>query len=160
MSQHHVRKPEPWYQRYEDILRSWEGTPWVAGQCVRGKCTDCVRFVIAVLDEMYVIKAPLIPRKNQQFSYHNREAAFELAHMIATRYPSEVIKDSKDIMPADVVVVRNSEEGGPGHVLLAGVMPFSLWHCAQDVGVCRTSLTQFKIVEKIWRPLEKSRWLL
>ncbi len=86
-----------------------------------------------------------------------------MAHRIASRYPSEVIdtQDAALLESGDVVVIRNSKNGGPGHVLLVGDDPRVVWHSLNHVGVCFTSLKAFGDqlhIEKIWRPLEKQRW--
>lgn len=39
-----------------EVLQSWVGTPWRHRMAVKGKGCDCIQFVVAVMDEVCVLK--------------------------------------------------------------------------------------------------------
>jgi hypothetical protein len=71
---------------------------------------------------------------------------------------SEVVNGK--VEPGDIVV-SGPRGGGPGHALIAGFDPFTLWHVEPASGVCYTgiALTDMDIFS-ILRPLNKeTAWL-
>lgn len=151
-----------WQQALERVLLSWQGTPWMAGQCCRGRGVDCVRFVVAVLDELHHYEGDAVPRLPQDMSLHDRAGAMRVVKLIERRWPNRILAVGEAIEPGDVVVIRTSAAGGPGHVLIAGVKPAELWHATSMVGVVRTSLAVAgpgaEKVVRIWRTLGRESW--
>jgi len=152
-----------WQTHLQQSLERWRGTPWVAGQQLRGPRggVDCVRFVVGVLDELFRLDLPNIPRLPQDMSLHDREGAMRVARAIEERYPHTLIESVFEIEPGDVIVLRTGAGAGPGHVLIAGSNPKQLWHASERVGVTTTSLAMFGPrfqVVRIWRPEGKDKW--
>lgn len=141
------------------VLRSWENTPYMEGSCVRGRGVDCVRFVCAVHDQLFGCSKVLPQNLPSDRALHDRDGAIEVMKMLIRLYePIEWVSDGQ-IEPGDSVVT-SSLGGGPGHALIAGPDPFTLWHVDKDAGVCRTGigLTGMEI-HAILRPKEKNLWL-
>lgn len=149
-----------WQAKLQEVLESWRGTPWVAGCGLRGRGVDCVRFVVAVLDELHQQSPGPVPRLPQDMSIHDRMVAFSSAHLIAQRYPHEIIESQPGLIQSgDVVVFRMGIAGGPGHVAIAGGRDArELWHSAAGVGVCRTSAAASGHILRIWRPTQREDW--
>lgn len=144
-----------WRERLMQVIHSWEGTPWIDGQQLRGRGVDCVRFVVGVLDELYRYDKPPVPVLPQHLGLHNRSDAIKATHAIASRYPHVVVTEPE---PGDIVVVNIGEQGGPGHVAIFGDPPRLVWHAVSKVGVCFSSASSITRIYKIWRPLEKELW--
>lgn len=153
---------EPWKRKLQAVLASWEGTPWRAGQQLKGfgGGVDCVRFVVGVLDELHGLTLPPVARLPQDASLHDRAGMMAAAHAIRLRYPHEVIDSKAALVEAgDVVVMRVGQAGGPGHVAIAGTGGGrELWHACNGAGVIRTSLAAVTGVLWIWRPTRKESW--
>jgi cell wall-associated NlpC family hydrolase len=149
-----------WQTRLQRVLMSWQGTPWVAGQQCRGKGVDCVRFVVAVLDELHGAALPPVQRLPQDAALHDRAGMMAVAHGIRQRYPHEVIEPRAErIEPGDVVVFRVGAQSGPGHVAIAGSEgDRELWHACRGTGVARTSAAASSGILWIWRPTRKESW--
>jgi cell wall-associated NlpC family hydrolase len=151
-----------WQQHLQAVLESWAGTPWVAGQQLRGPHggVDCVRFVVAVLDELHRMTRPAIRRLPQDASVHDRLGMMAAARAIRQRYPHAVIAAGAGaIEPGDVVVMQAGAAGGPGHVAIAGPGGArELWHATSGAGVVCTSAAASANIVWIWRPLGKEAW--
>ena len=120
--------------RLESILKEWDGTPHSHGQCVKGVAVDCVRFVSAVIDEMFRTKHDLTVLPPDA-AIHDRAGAMKLMRHWLTWFPHVRVIDMS-IEPGDVVIC-SYPNGGPGHAMVAGTRPGELWH-AEANRVCRT----------------------
>lgn len=118
-------------ERLATILEKWRGTPYMAGQQCLGAGVDCVRFVAAVLDELYH-RAPVpIATLPPDAALHSREGAIAGMKRIRELYmPNDAIEDGS-IEPGDVLVT-GPRNGGPGHAMIVGPRPSELWHAAGD----------------------------
>lgn len=143
-------------QRLQGILDSWLGTRYMAGASRRGSATDCVRFVVGVLDELYRISGPAVHRRPPNLSLGSSRKAYETVRMLRHRYPSRVLRGNVSLEPGDAVVTRVGK--GPGHVLLVGPRPNTLWHAIQGSGVCETGLGSLCNVQRVYQFQEKYRW--
>lgn len=147
--------------RILSVLKSWEGTPFMAGQRARRMGVDCVQLVGGVMDDLYRHATPmLIPRMKQDAGVHS-DAGFKQAHAIRKALHSIVVEDDT-IEPGDVLVCRSTPDSNApvrlGHCLLAGVRPNTALH-ACPTGVCFTSLSGIYPIMRIYRPLNKERWI-
>ena len=147
--------------RLMQVLQSWLGTPYMAGQQARGIGVDCVQLVGAVYDELYRLPArTVIPRLPPTIGIHNARAGFRTAKAIRDNFPSRVARGAI-IEPGDVLIVRGTGlSRGPrlmGHTMIAGVKAFTAFHAVPQVGVT-LGATTVEIV-RIYRPLEKERWI-
>lgn len=149
-----------WLSTLDAVLRSWLGTPWVAGQSRRGVGADCWGFVAGVLDELHGYSQPTVrPVLSFEGEWHEPEASMVLSMGRAGNWPHVLRPRKSEIEPGDVLIVRVGQKGGPGHVLIAGVNPQTLWHANPGVGVCSTSLRIMGTrVLRAWRPTEKEAW--
>ena len=150
----------PWIAELQAVLQSWRGTPYAHGQCRRGVAVDCVQFVAAVLDELYGKPVKPLERKPADLAWHNRKEAIRTASVISRRFPNLIVRDGT-IEPGDVLVVRigKSLTSAPGHAMIAGGVPNTIWHAEPTVGVCFTGLgfIHDRIV-RVWRPIGKEKW--
>lgn len=110
--------------RYERVLESWLGTPYMPGQARKGAGVDCIGFVFAVLDEMLGVKTKFI-RMPADACVHAPHLTEQHAETLRACYATDEVEVS-NIRPGDVVV-SGPEKGGPGHVLIVGTDGF-LWH--------------------------------
>lgn len=114
-------------RRIEKACRKWEHTPYMAGQQTPGAGVDCVRFVCAVLDELYGV-TNVIPREIQDRSLHDPEGAKRITRMVRNYYPDHTDLEVGDrcVEPGDVLVTGHAL-GGPGHAILVGGQPNTMW---------------------------------
>lgn len=139
-------------------LRGWEGTPYGAGQQCKGVAVDCVRFVCGVLDVMYGTKQD-VPRLPQDMSMHDRPGALAAMKFICGLYPHvKHDRGSRIMFPGDVVVV--GERGaGPGHALIVGPDPGTLWQAgSKEVHCTGISFAENVKVFRVYRLLHKNTW--
>lgn len=114
-------------RRIEDACKVWENTPYRPGQQKPGMGVDCVRLVCGVMDYLYG-QSHFIPREVQDRSLHDPEGAKRITKMIREYYPDHVDLPCGDrvVEPGDVVVTGHAL-GGPGHAILVGAAPNTLW---------------------------------
>lgn len=146
-------------KRLRFALQGWEGTPYREGDQMQGIGVDCVRFVCGVLDEMYGYRRELPRNLPSDRALHDRDGAIAAMKQLRRLYePVTEVTDGK-VEPGDIVV-SGPRGGGPGHALIAGFDPFTLWHVDPAAGVCSTgiALTDMDIFE-ILRPSDKHLWL-
>lgn len=137
------------------VLLSWEGTPYMKGQQVKGVGVDCWRFVDAVMAELHGIQHEPLPRIAPDLNLHSSTEVYRLVKLAVGRYPHRLLKSHEPVLPGDSVIVKPSAHAGPGHILVAGVEPNSLWHAINGLGVARTSLAVAGHLYCIYRPLER-----
>lgn len=113
--------------RIESILLSWDGTPYMAGQQTKGRAVDCARFVAAVLDELYGEPRSRPEALPQDAAMHDPRLAAETIELMRRIYRPNLEVANCLIQPADIVVV-GPPGGGPGHAMIAGFRPNTLWH--------------------------------
>lgn len=141
----------------ERPLLAWERTPYRSGQQARGAGVDCVRFVCAILDELFGKTTP-IETLPQDAALHARATAILVMKKIRQLYqPAERVTDGT-LEPGDVLVTSRPG-GGPGHALIAGPRRWELWESTLD-GVHRTGLGGLADwqLEHVFRPSDKASW--
>lgn len=117
-------------------FEEWEGTPYMSGNQCPGAGVDCVRWVTAVLDHMYERPPTDIKTLPSDGSFHNKRGAMRAMIHIKRLYPHcTVVKDT--LQPGDLLIV-GPPGGGPGHAMLVGIEPNTLWHCTPNSGVVKT----------------------
>jgi hypothetical protein len=120
-----------------NFFQRWAGTPYMSGQqsCQQG--VDCIRYVTALYDNLCPgEKAPLrtLPPDG---SFHNRSGAIKAMLQVKRRYPKCKIIRDKQVEPGDMLII-GPIGGGPGHAMLVGTEPNTLWHCTPRNGVHKT----------------------
>ena len=140
-------------------IESWVGTPWMAGQCMRGVGVDCVRFVDAVLCQVRGVTIEPAQRFPQNMPLADREGAMAAAHIMLRRHPNRKRIDGEPIEPGDVLICRRGAMDSPGHVLIAGVDARTAWHAVAGAGVCMTSIAAHH-QHVLWsvRPTDRASW--
>lgn len=152
---------KPLEQRIQEVLASWERTPYMKGQMVRGRGVDCVRFVAAALDELYGTGRRDIPNLPQDASWHNTRLVVTAVKELVRIYgPVDILRDGEPVEPGDILVTAPSEAGGPGHVLMAGGVRGQLWHAMPRDGVRFTGLQVFgQRLLRIYRICDRAEWV-
>ena len=148
-----------YHARLDDVLRSWQDTPYVRGACCRGRGVDCRGLVVGVLDELYGITAPHPARRSPTTAVHDHAGAVVALREITDRYPCRPLHVGREpTEPGDVLVVRLPGQHARtlAHAMIAGGDGRSLWH-AGAAGVCYTALTD-QAVTHAFRTLDKDRW--
>lgn len=148
------------YKRISEVLDSWIGTPYAAGQMAKGHAIDCVRFVAAVLDELNYRKQQKLDylRLPSDIGMHNKREAIRGLKMFRRAYePNEMVRDFS-LEPGDVLMT-GPLNGGPTHAEFVGTRRNTFYHATID-GVTVTGLlkpigTQFSIL----RPMNKEEWI-
>lgn len=67
--------------------RTWEGTPWMHNQCLKGHGVDCVRFLAALYESQTGVKLELgaykrVPRANELCDYLDAIPELESSYFI------------------------------------------------------------------------------
>lgn len=146
--------------RMRRILSEWEDTPYLAGRQVKKAGVDCVRFVCAVLDELYGINRDVKTVLNlpQDVSLHDRAGAFSAMRAIKELYGHDDV-EGLVVQPGDVFVVGETT-GGPGHAIFVGPDENTLWQ-AGSRKVHKTGLAfvqDAQRVFRVYRPRERRKW--
>lgn len=141
------------------VLDSWLGTPYAAGQHIKGIATDCVRFVAAVLDELNGRTPQDLTRLRlpSDLGMHNRREAMRGLKLFRRIFiPNARVRD-RVVEPGDALIV-GPPGGGPTHAKFAGTRRNTFYHATIDgVAICGNMEpvgTRFAII----RPLNKSEW--
>ena len=147
--------------RLAQILAEWKGTPYCPNARIKGRQggVDCVRFVCSVLDEFLQREAEPIYTLPPDAAMHTRAGALEVMRRIVRRYEPVTAVEDGTIKPGDVVVVGHPE-GGPGHAMIAGTVPNTLWQasttCVHFTGLGLVAEQQK--VFRVYRIDEISKW--
>lgn len=99
---------------------------------------------------------PLVKAIPPDTALHDPKKAVRAVRAIAGRYPNEIIRNG-EVEPGDIVIVAVGK--GPGHVMIVGPQPNTLWHCMQTAGVVRTGFENFGRVLRVWRGKDRHLWL-
>ena len=165
-----LRWREPCFQgsvnamrRLRAVLASWDDTPYQHNQQIKGVGVNCSRFLAGVLDEMY--RRPtktVLPDFPADGAMHDRAGAFRALRFFLDHYPNhpdEVVDGWCE--PGDVIVV-GPVNGGPGHAMIVGVDPNTVWHSpGPEESVC---FTGFSLPEKyqrlfaVYRMSDRENW--
>lgn len=127
-------------RKLDQVLRSWEGTPYLPGRQDLGKGVDCVRYVAAVLDAMRGKQTP-IETLPDDTALHNRKAAIAGMHKLRRALePNDMLRfdGPAELEPGDVIVT-GPVGGGPGHAMIVGCKPNVIWE-SSGTGVRRVGL--------------------
>lgn len=150
----------PVQSRLEAILQPWDGTPYMKGQqrCQVG--ADCVRFVTAVLDELWGFERE-IPRLPQDSALHSPETARAALRYIMGLYPRTMkMPLHRTVQPGDILITGETS-GGPGHAIIVGASPNSLWQ-ALPTGIHKGGMAlmvQAQRLFRIYRFEDRHAWL-
>ncbi len=146
-------------KRLQPVLRNWEHTPFMAGQCCPGVGVDCTHFVCAVVDELYGRSPRAVrrykPGTGSQSIAEGARAIRELRGM----FPASRAVRNGTLQPADVVVLRYGR--GPNHAAIVGFTPNTLWHCSMGMGgkVSQVSLALFASrIIRAYRMTDREVW--
>ena len=129
------------------------------GQKRKGAGVDCVRFVAGVMDELYGMKHDEGIRMPYDTALHNRRGAISVVRFFVKRYePITLRKENGEyvVQPGDVIVTKLGSN--PGHVLIVGTEPNTVWNSIENAGVCKTGFGQMKRVLRVWRPRDRGLW--
>lgn len=141
------------------ILRSWRRTPYSQGARMRGPQggVDCVRFVSAVLDELYGFERAHVDLLPQDGAMHDRRGAFRTMRALRRMYAPNRIVTDWTIEPGDVVVTGDLG-AGPGHGMIVGAERNHVWE-ATSSGVHRTGVGILRAVHRVYRQGDRHLWL-
>lgn len=123
-------------RRLAKILRSWEGTPYGAGQALRGVAGDCVRSTVSIVCEWLRLPMPALATLPQDAALHNRRGAIRGLHRIRRALPPHTRLKGLELQPGDIIVT-GPPHGGPGHAIIVGTERANLWHTNPEAGMLR-----------------------
>lgn len=141
--------------RLAAVLDRWRGTPYMHGQCYVGAGVDCVRFVVAVLDELFAVDGDPIPVLPGDTSWHDPAGARRVLRLVAKRYA--YTRAGEIVEPGDVAIL-DRPDGTPQHIVIVGPRPHTIWHADRGVGVVEAGLGRVKTA-RAWRVLDKTAWV-
>ena len=145
--------------RLARILASWEGTRYLEGCQGKAQGVDCVRFVAAVLDELYGFARVPTDRLPQDIALHRPGSARAAMRKILRIYSPNERVSGITTQPGDVFVI-GEPDGGPGHAMIVGPRKNTLWH-ATPIGVHYTGWGQYAgqaVVHEVYRLSDRERW--
>lgn len=145
-------------KRMDAILARWRGTPYAAGQAMAGCGVFCTAFVCRVLDELYGKEPTPLPDIPLDVSFHNPDTARSGLRWFLRSYPNHARIVNGEVEPGDVLVT-GPVSGGPGHAILVGPSPSSLWE-ARSGGVGRTGLmipAEYRL-HAVYRLTDRELW--
>lgn len=154
------RSLNPWVNRLERVLASWEDTPYVPGQQRKGRDggVDCIRFGCGVLDELYRRPLTSLPIRAPDASMHDKEGAFSVMRQIIARYPDHISVEDGSVEPGDILVV-GPRSGGPGHMMIVGVQRGTVWQASADrVHFTGLSLPASATLFRVFRMVDREAW--
>jgi len=124
-----IKGAEAISRKLGSILESWRDTPYLPGQQAKGAGggVDCVRFVCGVVDELYGFRRAELPRLPQDRSLHDRAGAVKAMKFMRRLYEPNLPIEDGVFEPGDILVV-SAPDGGPGHAMIVGAEPNTLWH--------------------------------
>ena len=124
--------------RLARILKSWEDTPYMAGQGYKGVGADCVRATVAIMAEWIRWPTPSYTTLPPDAALHDRRGAIKALYRILRALPAHerVRGRAKKVYPGDVLITGHPN-GGPGHAIIVGADRNTLWQATQSAGFIR-----------------------
>lgn len=140
----------PFCSHLATLLRSWEGTPYMAAQQMQGIGVDCVRFVAAVYDALLHRDRTMMPTLPQDTALHNRAKAIGAMRQLHRLYPEmKPLRNPRFVEPGDLLAVGEST-GGPGHAILVGPEKNTLWQTG-TLGVYKGGFGLINASQRLFR---------
>jgi len=148
--------------RVDEVLNSWEGTPYFDQHRIKAMAVDCYQIVAAFLDEM-MGEPPgttTLPRLSRQIARNRPDLARQAIRALREAHEGSWSIEDGTIETGDILVTRSvMRTDGPeyeGHTMIAGSVPFSALH-AVSPRVCWTTCANKEII-KVYRAKGKHRW--
>lgn len=143
--------------RLQGLLQSWQGTPYARGQQCPKSGVDCVRFVTAVLDGLNQFDSTPLDLVPFDAAMHSREGAVRTIWSLCRGYGLRAYRGA-DSQPGDVIIV-SFRGGGPGHAMLVGPKPNTIWHVGnRGVVRCGWSLPVGMSYHGTLRQVDRTNW--
>ena len=104
-------------------------------------------------------KRAAIPNIPQDAAWHDKRSVTRAARVMMSLYAPWVKDREFTVEPGDIVIISPAG-GGPGHILVAGALPNTLYH-AITTRVQRTGcmIVEPFVLTRIYRPTYKKDWL-
>lgn len=125
--------------RLEMILFSWKGTPYSPNKRVKKYGVDCIRFVTGVIDELCGIEHVPCRTLPSDISFHDKATAMAGMKTFVRNY--DFVKVTTRLVQPGDVLITGPNNGGPGHGVLAGIVPNTLFESSFGVGVHQIGLS-------------------
>ena len=148
--------------RLQEELTKWIGTPYMLSSQEPGPQggARCTSFVCGVLDglrgthtELEVLPADI--------SAHDAEGARAAMRRLIRMYaPARNVLRDGWLEPGDILVTGPAG-GGPGHGMIVGPEPNTLWQCIDPLGVEKTGwglLADLMVLHGVYRLSNRSTW--
>lgn len=110
--------------RLGEVLDSWLSTPYMPGQSCKGVGVDCVRFALAVLDELAGTKTD-VRTIAPDAAVHAPGVAAAAFDRLVDRFNCAEIRTGV-VQPGDILAT-GPVGGGPGHAVIVGVTRAVAW---------------------------------
>lgn len=144
--------------RMHGILTSWVGTPYMEGQQLKKGGVDCIRFCCGVIDELFGYSRTPIEHLPADMSLHSPRSAFAAMKKLHRLYAPLEAVSPESLQPGDLLVV-GPVHGGPGHLMIVGAMPSTIYHSTPG-GVVQAGVGIPSSMElfKVYRFSERDKW--
>jgi len=143
-------------------LGAWIGTRYASGQRCRGVVADCVGFVFGAIDGLDGRPRAQAPSMPRDVAFHSPEDAERALRALRELYePVRALGPEALLEPGDVLVV-GPKFGGPGHAMLVGPEPRTIWHCTPGAGVHRAGWCLgdgYEVLHGAFRMDDRAGWL-
>lgn len=151
----------PAQERLEQVLASWDRTPYRSGGSRRGVEGDCIGAVFGVIDEMDGRSRRQAATMPSDAAFHNPAAAYRGVAALRRLYrPAERLRHWL-YQPGDILVVGTTH-GGPGHVMIVGGRKNTLWQAHPASGFAQSGWALGQGFERLfaaYRLGDRERWL-
>lgn len=156
------------HTRIREVLESWRGTRYCPGQQQKGVAVDCVRFATGVVDELYGGERAPIETLPPDAALHSKRSAVAAMRRIRRLYEPLTRVVHGQLQPMDLVVT-GERSGGPGHLLMVGWRPRTMWETGRqavqqigwEIGRSEGSRPVFRVYRLgfrfLWANVEKGR---
>lgn len=144
-------------QRLTHALQAWAGTPYGSGQGVMGGAADCIGSVFGIIDWLDGVERDRASLP-ADVALHDRPTAIKAMLQLMRTYGPTKLQPGADLEPGDLVVV-GQHNGGPGHIMIVGTQPNTLWDSQPLAGFQMRGwgLTDRQVFHAAFRP-NKSKW--
>lgn len=151
----HERMPHD--DRLMTVLLEWNSTPYHLFSQVKGVGVDCVRFLCGVLDEMSGVDRD-IDQLPPDVAFNHPRKARSAMRKILRLYDARPLEHHETAQSGDGFVVRNSNQGGPGHVLVYSSVPGRFYHATKR-GIAKAGVRDvYQSFVGRFRMRDRSNW--
>ncbi len=151
----------PLYKKLQELFDSWRFTPYLEGSCAIQEGVDCVRWICyGIVDQLFGYKRIINAKLPSDACFHSPKHCFAAMKILKESYDPLIRVPYSELQPGDLLV-SGPLHGGPGHLMMVGPRPNTIWHTSIICGVTMTGMLPpfgYRFF-RAWRFAERSKWL-